>query len=155
MYFGKVKTFNLERENIPSRTYSALVSSIKYNIPGTLQISLNEEEKATDCNAVCWAAPCSPPSPGLIQLQTTEKEPGVRDRDVNGLTEGGAYLSDVKSWSNTPPCVVHGRQDMVAVFAGVRGALPVTGEIDVRLTHWLPGKPAEGHTRHHPYDKLL
>lgn len=65
MYFGKVKTFNLERENMHSRTYSALVPTIKYNIPGTLQISLNEKEKATDYNAVCWDAPCSPPSQAL------------------------------------------------------------------------------------------
>ena len=43
---------------------------------------------------------------------------------------------------------------MMAVFAGVGGALPVTGETAVRLAHWLPGKPAERHAHHHPYDKL-
>lgn len=92
-----------------SRTYSALVPTIKYNIPGTLQISLNEKEKATDYNAVCWAAPCSPPSQALDSPNFKEKEPGVGDRDISGLTEGGAYLSDARSWSNTPLCAVHGR----------------------------------------------
>ena len=37
------------------------------------------------------------------------------------------------------------RQDMAAVFTeGKKGMLPVRGGSDVRLAHWLPGKPAEG-----------
>ena len=32
--------------------------------------------------------------------------------------------------------------------------LPVIEGIDVRLAHPLPGKQAEGHTAHHPFDKL-
>ena len=84
-----------------------------------------------------------------------KKEPGVRDRDIHGLMDGGAYVSEARSWSDTPPCAVDGGQDMAAVCAGGGGwVLPVIGEIDVRLAHWLPGKSAEGQAPHHPYDSL-
>ena len=33
------------------------------------------------------------------------------------------------------------------------GKLPIIGEIDVRLAHGLPGKPAEGHAPRHPSDQ--
>ena len=33
------------------------------------------------------------------------------------------------------------------------GELPVIGEIDVRLAHWLPGKPARGTPLTAPFDK--
>ena len=39
------------------------------------------------------------------------------NRDINGLMDEGAYTSEARSWSDTPPYVVDGRQDMVAVFA--------------------------------------
>ena len=29
----------------------------------------------------------------------------------------------------------------------------VTEEIDIRMAHWLPGKPAEEHNPHCPFDK--
>ena len=29
---------------------------------------------------------------------------------------GAVYMSEAKSWINTPPCVGHGRQDMVPLF---------------------------------------
>ena len=60
-----------------------------------------------------------------------------------------------ESWNDTPPWMAGGRQDMAAVFA-TRGSerLPVIGEIDVRLAHWLPAKPAEEHAPYHPFDKL-
>ena len=41
-------------------------------------------------------------------------------------------------------------QDTAAVIAGGRGRLPVVGEIDVRLAHWLPGKSAEVYAPHSP-----
>ena len=45
-------------------------------------------------------------------------------------------------------------QDMASVFApGRKGRLPVIGEIDVRLAHWLAGKLAEQHTPHCPFVK--
>ena len=34
------------------------------------------------------------------------------------------------------------------------GRLLVIGGIDFRLAHWLPGKLAEGHAPHHPFDNL-
>ena len=40
---------------------------------------------------------------------------------------------------------------MAAVIAfGGRGRLPVAGEIDVKLAHWLPGKSAEVYALHIP-----
>ena len=35
-----------------------------------------------------------------------KKEPGVSDRDINGLTDGGAYMSEARSWVDTPLCAV-------------------------------------------------
>ena len=53
-------------------------------------------------------------------------------------------MSEAMSWSNTTPCVAESRQDVAVIFApGRRRRLPVIGEIDVRLAHWLPGKLAE------------
>ena len=64
-------------------------------------------------------------------------------------------MSEARSWSNTPWCAADGRVDMVAVFTPRgRGRLPVIGRFDVGLAHQLPGKPAEGHVPHHPFDKL-
>ena len=64
-------------------------------------------------------------------------------------------MPEEKSWSNPPLCEVDSRQDMAAVFTpGGRGRLPVIGGIDVRLTYWLPRKPAESQAPHHPLDKL-
>ena len=37
-----------------------------------------------------------------------KKEPGVSNRDINGLMDWGAYMSEARSWSDTPPCVVDG-----------------------------------------------
>ena len=38
---------------------------------------------------------------------------------------------------------------------GLGGGLPVTGGINIRSAHWLPGKPAEGQAAPHcPFDKL-
>ena len=42
--------------------------------------------------------------PHILQI----KEPGVSNRDINGLTDMGSYMSEVRSWSNTPPCVADG-----------------------------------------------
>ena len=47
-----------------------------------------------------------------------EKKPGVRDgrRDISGLMDGGSYMCEVKPLSDTPPCVVEGKQDSAVVF---------------------------------------
>ena len=91
-----------------------------------------------------------------------KKEPGVRNRDVSGLADGGADLSEARSWSDTPACVVDGGQDkaadggqdMAASFSPPRkGRLPVRGELTSGGLDQLPGKPAEGHAPHRPFDE--
>ena len=64
----------------------------------------------------------------LPSLRT--KEPGVRD--ISGFMDRGSYMSKVAGG----------------------GKLPVIGGTDVRLAHWLPGKPAEEHAPQHPFDRL-
>ena len=52
-------------------------------------------------------SPSSPPPhhPHHIPKSLTEDiEPGVSDRDINGLTEK-PYLSEAMPWSNAPPCM--------------------------------------------------
>ena len=67
-------------------------------------------------------------------------------------------MSEARSWSDispAPPCAAEDGQDMAAVFAPWgRVRLPVIRGIDIRLAHPLPGKPAEGHAPHSPFDKL-
>ena len=47
------------------------------------------------------------------------------------------------------------RQDMAEVqgAGAVEGKVTCYGGTDVRLAHPLPGKPAEGHVPHSPFDK--
>ena len=73
----------------------------------------------------------------------TKKEPKVSNRDITGLMDGRTYMFEARSWSDTPLCVVDGRQDLVAVFASRdTGRLPVIEEIDNRSVHQLLGKPS-------------
>ena len=44
-----------------------------------------------------------------------KKELRVSDRDISGLMDGGAYMSEARSWSDTPLCAAHSGQDMAAV----------------------------------------
>ena len=62
-----------------------------------------------------------PTSTFLAQIQNRIRSPGVRNRDNSGLMDGGAYISEARSWSDTPVCMAAGRQDKVAVFFGGRG----------------------------------
>jgi len=73
-------------------------------------------------------------------------------RDISGLMDGGVYTSEASG--DTPLCTVDSRQDMAAVFAP-RGKwrLPVIREMDIRLVHVLPGKPAEEHAPQCFFDK--
>ena len=59
----------------------------------------------------CWAASCRPTSPA----SRPKKEPRVSSRDINGLMDEGAYMSEARSWSDDG-------QNMVTVFAPGRGA---------------------------------
>ena len=93
--------------------------------------------------------PCTCPSLGL------KKEPGVRDRDVSGLMDGGSYMSEARCWSDTSLCRADDWQDRAASLAPKgRGRLPVIGGIDGRLAHRLPGKQTEGPAPHCSFDKL-
>ena len=40
--------------------------------------------------------PCSCPASGWKQ------KPGVRDRDISGLMDGGVYTTEARLWSNNP-----------------------------------------------------
>ena len=91
--------------------------------------------------------PCACPASRL------KKELRDSDRDINGLMDAGAYMSEARSWSDTPLCAADSGQDMAAVFVP-GGRLPVIGGTEVRLAHKLPGKLPEGHTPHRPFDKL-
>ena len=91
-----------------------------------------------------------------LHVSRSKKDPGVSDREISGLIDGGSYTSKARgSWSNTPTWTADGRQDMAAVFSiPGRVRLSVTGRTDIRFVHWLPGKPAEEQTFHCSFDKL-
>ena len=80
------------------------------------------------CTPQAYKACTCPPS-------RLEKEPGVSNRDIKGLMDGGAYMSEATSWSDTPPCVANGEQDMAAVFALGEGYVVSYRGIHVRLAH--------------------
>ena len=50
-----------------------------------------------------------------------KKEPRISNRDISGLMDGETYISEARSWSDTPVCMAAGRQDKAAVFIGGRG----------------------------------
>ena len=59
----------------------------------------------------------------------------------------GSYLSEARSWSDTPFFAAESRQNRAAVFSPGGGErLPVKRRIDYRLAHQLPGKPSEENT---------
>ena len=61
-----------------------------------------------------------PTCPFLAQLQNRRRSPGVRNRDISGLMDEETYISEARSWSDTPVCMTAGRQDKAAVFSGGR-----------------------------------
>ena len=92
--------------------------------------------------------------PGTCPASRPKTELSVGNRHMNGLIDEGSYMSEARSWSNTPPYAADRGQDVAAVFAPRgRGRLPVTEGIDIRLAHGLPGKPAED-VPHCPFGKL-
>ena len=91
----------------------------------------------------CLAAPCTPASPALAW---PNKEPRVSNRDVSRLRDGGSFVSEARSLSDTLPCAADDRQDTAIISATWgRRRLPYIEGIDIRWAHPLPGKPAGGH----------
>lgn len=54
----------------------------------------------------CWAAPCRQAVPVAAQLQDQGESPEV--------WMGGSYMSEARSWSDSPPHATDGGQDMPA-----------------------------------------
>ena len=72
----------------------------------------------------------------LPSFKTEERRPGVSNRDINGLMDGGPYMSEARSWGSTPSCALHGGQDTMEVSVPKgKGRLSVIGGIDVRWAH--------------------
>ena len=63
-----------------------------------------------------------------------KKEPGVSNRDISGLMNGRPYMSEAKSWRDTPLCAVDSRQSLEIFATGDTGRLPVETGIRV-LAH--------------------
>ena len=73
-----------------------------------------------------------------------KKVPGVSNRGLHGLMDGGILHTEARSWRDTSP----------AVFtSGKGGRLPVTERIDIRSVCRSPGKPAEAHALRCPFNK--
>ena len=49
---------------------------------------------------------CTPQAytPCACPASRPKKEPGAGNRDISGLTDGGAYMSEARSWRDTVPC---------------------------------------------------
>lgn len=84
---------------------------------------------------------------------SSKEESRVGDREINGLPDGGAYVSEAGSGRDAPT-VCSRLQDRTWWQAWLLGAGKVTsdGGTQVRLAHQLPGGPAEGHAPHCPFD---
>lgn len=52
-------------------------------------------------------------------------------RNISGLMDGGAYMCETGSWSDTPRCAADSRQNLVAVFSPGEGE--ITKRTDVRF----------------------
>ena len=109
---------------------------------------------------VCWAAPHRPTSP-VLAWSRLKKEPRISNRDINGLigrewglgVAGKAYISEARTWNNTPPCAVDTWWGMVAIFTpGSKGHLPGIGELRLGGLVSYQGN-RRGHAPHSPFDK--
>jgi len=52
---------------------------------------------------------------GLHLPHFKTKKAWNHQQDISGLMDGGAFMSEARSWSDTPLCVVDSGQDM-AIF---------------------------------------
>ena len=80
-----------------------------------------------DAKSKCWPVPCRPTSP-----QDGRKEQVVSDINIHSLMGGEAPISEVKSWTNTPPCAADSRQDRTRLQSSHgQVVLPVIGELTI------------------------
>ena len=94
----------------------------------------------------CQATPCRPASPVLAHPGDRGKEPILNSKDINGLADGGVLpvWKKVLGW--------HATVWQKAVRAWQQSPRSC-GEGEVTSIR-LPGKQAEGHAPHLPFDKL-
>lgn len=80
-----------------------------------------------DAKSKCRAVSYRPTSP-----QDGRKERVVSNRNIHSLMGGEAHTSEVRSWTNTPPCAADSRQDR-ARWQSSHGQvlLPVIGELTI------------------------
>ena len=76
---------------------------------------------------------CTPQTykPCTCQSSRQKSGPGVSNRDINGLTDRGAYMPGPRSWRDTPPCAEHFAADS---FPGGEGGYQSEGEL---TSGWL------------------
>ena len=73
-----------------------------------------------------------------------KKVPGDNNRDINGLLNRDSYKSEAKSWNDTDRIwqtaglTWHPREERV-----VEKEVTIYMGIHIRLSHQVPGKPAE------------
>ena len=92
---------------------------------------------------------------GLItQLQDWRKSLELTTEIL--ILDGGAYISEVRSWRDTPPNALEGGAGHDSNL-GSWGLREITSYRRDWQTGWLtrlPGKPAEVHTPHGPFERL-
>lgn len=84
-----------------------------------IETLINFPKKKKNIGVSTQLVGCTPQAYEACACPTSipKKEPGVGNRDTTSLMDGGAYLSEARSGSNTPRRVVEGRQNVVTVFA--------------------------------------
>jgi len=100
-----------------------------------------------DCTSQTWK-PCT-----CLALRQ-EKEPGVSNRDINGLMDRGIYTAKARSWSNILLCAALGRQKMVVVFAPGMRVISYSGNWH-QVGLWITRETSRRTHPHHPFDSLL
>ena len=105
--------------------------------------TLSPANSTSRMERTAWVAPLRPASTVLAQ-PSQKKEPGASNRGLHGLTDGGILHTEARPWRDTSPGVF---------TSGKGGRVPVTEGTDVRSVCRLPGKPAEPHALHCPFNK--
>ena len=74
--------------------------------------------------------------------------------NISGLMDGGAYMSEARSWSNTPVCSGQWAGKQWQLLLSGQGEVTSYRGNKVRLARQLPGKQIEAHIPYRPCDKL-